>query len=143
MNKNLKLIGWVIAGNALDYKAPVLIGYVGGETGIRLESETDDQIIERLLRVLSKYFKKDIPQPESFFITRWHSDPFSRGSYSYYPVGSSPADRDILAGSVNKQIYFAGEATHHDYPATTHGAYLSGIREARRVLEDFSILGPR
>ncbi len=31
-------------------------------------------------------------------------------------------------------IIFAGEATHNDYFSTTTGAYLSGIREAQRII---------
>jgi hypothetical protein len=34
-------------------------------------------------------------------------------------------------------LYFAGEATNaHIYDATMHGTYLSGIREAKRVLTE-------
>ena len=32
-------------------------------------------------------------------------------------------------------ILFAGEATHADYFGTVHGAYLSGVRESKRILE--------
>jgi hypothetical protein len=30
-------------------------------------------------------------------------------------------------------LYFAGEATHRTFPATVHGAYLSGIAAAEEV----------
>jgi len=35
-----------------------------------------------------------------------------------------------LAGN----CFFAGEATHRQYPATVHGAYLSGVRAAQEVI---------
>jgi monoamine oxidase len=38
-----------------------------------------------------------------------------------------------LAQPVAGKLFFAGEATHDRDPATLHGAYLSGIREARRI----------
>jgi len=31
-------------------------------------------------------------------------------------------------------VFFAGEATEQDYFSTAHGAYLSGLRTAREVL---------
>ncbi len=32
------------------------------------------------------------------------------------------------------QLFFAGEATSQQYPATAHGAYWSGQREAERII---------
>jgi monoamine oxidase len=57
------------------------------------------------------------------------------GSYSYIPVGVSPADRQTLAQPVGRRLFFAGEATSGEYPATVHGAYLSGVREAKRIAD--------
>ncbi|KAL2251098.1 UNVERIFIED_CONTAM: putative polyamine oxidase 5 [Sesamum indicum] len=74
------------------------------------------------------------------------SDPLFLGSYSYVAVGSSRDDMDALAEPLPQnssyldslpsqlQIPFAGEATHGTHYSTTHGAYLSGIREANRLL---------
>jgi hypothetical protein len=33
------------------------------------------------------------------------------------------------------QVCFAGEATHHCHYSTTHGALLTGLREAKRLLD--------
>lgn len=40
---------------------------------------------------------------------------------------------DILAEPVGSALRFAGEATNRRYPASVHGAYMSGVREARLV----------
>jgi hypothetical protein len=39
-------------------------------------------------QALTKAFRRKIPTPVETFVTRWGSDPFSRGSYSNYVVGN-------------------------------------------------------
>lgn len=52
------------------------------------------------------------------------------GSYSSMAVGAlGGEDYDLLAEHVGGRVFFAGEATTKKYPATMHGAYLSGFRE--------------
>lgn len=75
-----------------------------------------------------------VPEPIQTVCTRWGSDPFSLGSYSNVAVGASGDDYDILAESVGDgRLFFAGEATNRRYPATMHGAFLSGLREAANM----------
>ena len=75
----------------------------------------------------------DVPGPSGFVVTRWGADPFARGSHSFHRVGSGVADRRALATPVDARLFFAGEATATDYPATVHGALRSGRRAAREV----------
>lgn len=76
----------------------------------------------------------NVPEPIQTVCTRWGSDPFSLGSYSNVAVGASGDDYDILAESVGDgRLFFAGEATTRRYPATMHGAFLSGLREAANM----------
>ena len=112
---------------------PVLMAFSSGEYGRQLEKLSDQEIIAEGMDVLRKLYGDDIPEPEDYIITRWASDPFSRGSYSFTPVGAIPADYDDLAEPVMDRLFFAGEATIKEAPATVHGAYLSGIREAERI----------
>ena len=50
-------------------------------------------------------------------------------------------DYDRLAAPVESngksKIYFAGEHTNRHYPASVHGAYLSGLREAGRIADNY------
>ncbi len=112
---------------------PILIGWVGGKTGHALENESDVEVIKRVLTQLT-VFGKNIPAPERYFLTRWGQDPYSFGSYSYLPVGATGDDRDVLSQPESDNLFFAGEATHRQFPATVHGAYLSGLREAARIM---------
>lgn len=80
--------------------------------------------------------------PTHVEISRWETDPFSLGAYSYIPIGSSPADMDALADPVGGRVLFAGEATDSSYYGTLHGAMLSGIREGKRLLQQLTVLLP-
>lgn len=116
---------------------PILIGYCGGDKARYLESIADDIAIQRIMESLRNEFGRNIPNPESYFITHWASDPFSYGSYSYAATGSSLSDFEALAEPLANRLFFAGEATLGKHLATTHGAYLSGIREAERIKQLF------
>lgn len=66
--------------------------------------------------------------------TRWGKDPLCYGSYSSVSTGSPGAeDYDRMAESEGSRVFFAGEATTRKYPATMHGAYISGLREAANI----------
>lgn len=112
---------------------PILIGYNGGQRALQLENYSDKELIEKTMFNFQKYFGSEFPEPESYLNTRWAQDPFSYGSYSYLQTGSSSDDYKAMAEPVSDRLFFAGEATCSKHPATTHGAYLSGIREAERV----------
>jgi spermine oxidase len=40
-------------------------------------------------------------------------------------------------GTPPLRVLFAGEATHRTHYSTTHAAYLSGVREANRLLRHY------
>jgi monoamine oxidase len=113
---------------------PALMAFTGGSFARKIEQLSETQITDRIMRVLRRNYGERIPEPESAIVTRWNQDPFTFGSYSYIPVGGDSSDRDLLAEPVGDRLFFAGEATNRDYPSTVHGAYLSGIREAKRLI---------
>ncbi len=115
---------------------PILVGLVGAGFARRVEGLSDEEVRSEILAVLRRMFGDGVPDPVEIRVTRWGKDPFALGSYSHIPVGASRSDYDALAAPVGDVLGFAGEATHRDYPATVHGAYLSGIREARRLAEE-------
>lgn len=114
---------------------PVLVGFNTGRHGRAIESLADADLVAGAMQVLRTMYGPAIPDPAAWQITRWAADPFACGSYSYNAVGSSAKTRAALAEPVQERLFFAGEATSPDYPATVHGAYLSGQREARRILD--------
>ncbi|WOL19940.1 hypothetical protein Cni_G28742 [Canna indica] len=116
---------------------PLLVALVAGEAAIKLETTSPMEHVDRVLKVLRGIFAPkgiEVPEPLQVICTRWGSDKFAYGSYSYVAVGSSGDDYDILAESVGDgRVFFAGEATNRRYPATMHGALLSGFREAANI----------
>ena len=113
---------------------PVLLGFNAADFGREIEGWTDGEIVDSALATLRMIFAADVPAPLGYQITRWASDPFARGSYSFNPLGSTPVMRDHLAASVDGRVHFAGEATHRRSFATVHGAYLSGVRAAKEII---------
>ena len=81
----------------------------------------------------------EVPDPDDWLVTRWWRDPLARGSYSTLPPGAAPEDRIELARPVDERLFMAGEATSADFPATIHGALVSGRRAAEEVL---AVSGP-
>ncbi len=76
-----------------------------------------------------------VPEPLAMIRTSWSTDQWARGSYSYLPVGATPSLRVALAQPINGRLFFAGEATSSEAPATVHGALASGQRAAQEVID--------
>ena len=107
------------------------------------EDAADDLIVRRAITILKEIFGQKavtLTKLKGYMVTRWKKNPFIRGAYSYMAVGSSGDDYDALAAPVETEksgIFFGGEHTNRSYPATVHGAYLSGLREAGRIADKY------
>lgn len=122
---------------------PLLIALVAGEAAHKFETMPPTDAVTRVLQILKGIYEPQgitVPEPIQTVCTRWGSDPFSLGSYSNVAVGASGDDYDILAENVGDgRVFFAGEATTRRYPATMHGAFLSGLREAASMAQYASV----
>ncbi|VTJ52284.1 Hypothetical predicted protein [Marmota monax] len=123
----------------------VLSGWICGEEALVMEKCDDEAVAEICTEMLRQFTgNSNIPKPLRILRSAWGSNPYFRGSYSYTQVGSSGADVEKLAKplpytesskTAPMQVLFSGEATHRKYYSTTHGALLSGQREAARLIE--------
>jgi monoamine oxidase len=116
-------------------QVPALVAFVGGSEAERMESISEAEAVAQVMGQLRSMLGNAIPAPMGVLRTRWHQDPLAGGSYSHVPPAASLEDYQILAEPVEDRLFFAGEATHASYPATVHGAFLSGQREAKQILK--------
>lgn len=135
MSPTLAVNMWV------THRLPCLVFIVGGELGQALERWPVDKAVAWAQAALRRMFGQ-APDPVRTLRTGWTLDPFALGAYSHVPVGATPADFDRLAEPVGKRLLFAGEATCRQHWACVHGAHVSGLREAARLLDDPSVLPP-
>lgn len=115
---------------------PVLLALHCGEAASRLRRLSKEAIAAQAFEVLRSAYPKAAP-PLGVTTTAWEDDPFSLGSYSFVAVGASLDMYEDLARPQGR-LCFAGEHTSSAYPATVHGAYLSGQRAARLLTRGLS-----
>ncbi len=113
---------------------PMIEAYFGGPLAHDLEAGGDgaffDFALDELTGLLGADFARRV---KPIHLHRWAADPFARGSYSYAVPGAAD-ERAVLAEPVDDRLYFAGEAcSGHDF-STAHGAYLTGIEAADRII---------
>lgn len=66
----------------------------------------------------------------------WHKDPYALGALSVTDFQTMGTDRYNLGAPVAGRVFFAGEATGLNMgTASTNGAFGSGIREAKRIMQ--------
>lgn len=111
-----------------------LVTFGFGQQGAVVEGMTEAQLIADVTPALRAMFGASAPAPRRAIKTNWNSDPYAFGAYSFAGIDSTAQDHVTLAQPGGSHLFFAGEHTHELYRATVHGAYLSGIREADRVI---------
>lgn len=112
-----------------------LMTFAYADYGRQTETMTDSQIKDAILFHLKDIYGNHIPDPTNMLRTKWQSNINSFGAYSYTAVDTEMQHFEDLAKEINDQLFFAGEHTESDYFSTVHGAYLSGIREANKIID--------
>ncbi len=118
---------------------PTLVGLYSGGFARQAAARSDDDMRARVTAILGEVFAIEPPAPTHFMRTRWTADSLSYGSYSYVPVGGNLDDMNLLAAPIGDRLLFAGEATVPEYYGTVHAAFISGVREAKRLLQSNTV----
>lgn len=121
--------------NKINPNIKALMTFAYAQYGRQTESMTDAQIISEIMIHLRDIYGNAIPNPKNMLRTKWNSDEHFLGAYSYTAVGTEMRHFEDLAQQVSNKVFFAGEHTHIEYFSTAHGAYLSGIREADKIIK--------
>ena len=121
--------------NLLRYTGqPALLGFTSGTMARQVERMSDAEVRARIFGRWRVARGGAIPEPLALRVSHWASDPWAEGSYSFPGLGATADDRSTLAEPVSRTLFFAGEATHRDDPASVHGAWWSGLRAAQEIL---------
>ena len=112
-----------------------LMTFAFGKYATQTETMSDAQITTEIMSHLKSIYGNNISSPIQFLRTKWGSNINSFGSYSFATNGSGSLNFDTLSNAVSNKLFFAGEHTERDYRGTVHGAYLSGIREADKIID--------
>ena len=124
-----------------------LLVWHAGSNARTLEFKPDEEIIQGAMDTLRLMYGDDIPEPTETLISRFDHEAvdaisgatprstYTKGSYSFLALGSTPDDRAAIATPVDDRVFFAGEHTNQTHPALLQGAYDSGVREANNIIE--------
>ncbi|XP_052748332.1 spermine oxidase-like isoform X3 [Galleria mellonella] len=117
--------------------------WTSGETGILVETLPEDLVKRKCMELLRRFMGRNvtIPEPTAILRSTWHSNPYTRGSYTYdnlispqYPTAREDLAAPLTDSSGRPRVLFAGEATNPTHFSTVHGASETGYREAMRLL---------
>ncbi|XP_018397522.1 PREDICTED: spermine oxidase-like [Cyphomyrmex costatus] len=121
----------------------VLCAWVCGHEAMDMELCPDEEVVESMTTVLRRFTgDTTLPYPTNILRSKWCMDHYFAGAYSYMAMDSTVGHQCDLASplpdsreAIPPILLFAGEATIPGHYSTVHGARLSGIREAERVIQ--------
>ncbi len=124
------------SGAGRETSTPLLTWWTSGSMARRV-AEDVPRAVEGALADLQQIFARaSLPPLRSVEAVCWGSDPYAQMAYSYVPVSDEGKEiHDALARPVGS-LFFAGEATTRPpASASVPGAFESGRRAARELLE--------
>lgn len=85
--------------------------------------------------ILRKMFGKNIPEPDSIYITRWSQDKYTLGGPYAHPTKKGTMEDLSIMGQPFGRIHFGGVDTSKDDTETVEAAILSGLRTSGEILK--------
>lgn len=135
------IANWIKSMSGFDLiGGNTLLGWIGGAGANEMETLADQEIVADCTRLLGQLLGKTVPKPSHYYCTRWSSNVFAGGSYCFNELRDKNSSRTSIHAPVTASsdssypLFFAGEACHESYFSTAHGAFESGIEQAKQVL---------
>ena len=126
---------------------PMLEAYAVGEHARAMEGQSDEEVIQDLVSILQRIFstksfgsnKQIRDRVVQTYVSRWGEEKFTQGAYSYSCPETDGDDYFEFLEPERENgnvLHFAGEHTNRRYRGTVHGAFLSGLGAAEKLLKD-------
>jgi lysine-specific histone demethylase 1 len=148
-------VGNILSPTSNKEGAPaVLVSLISGRDAALSEILSEAEVVGQAMEVLRTIFAAaEVPNPAYFKLTHWGKDPYSRGSYTFLPPGTTDQDFTVLQSPLNQngdsvtlssvgetmRLFFCGEHTTALHPSLAHGAWLSGVRAAEQVVQTMAM----
>ena len=120
------------------YGKPVVMALTGGDHAREVAALPASEREAQVAAIVAQMAQGQAADPIAATSTSWSTDPFTLGCYSgllrQQPGENGAGYPDALA-KPHGRILFAGEATSHDHFGLVDGAWVSGVREAKRLLQ--------
>ncbi|XP_068103190.1 peroxisomal N(1)-acetyl-spermine/spermidine oxidase-like isoform X3 [Hyperolius riggenbachi] len=134
----------IVGFDCVPMHRSTLCGWITGLAAEHMETLPETEVGEVCTRLLKQFTGWPVTELQGTLRSTWHQNPYIRGGYTNVPVGVDAVKEQMALGEplpsshLKKaqrplQVLFAGEATHPNFYTTTHGAYLTGVREAERI----------
>lgn len=119
------------------HQRPIMVALCPGSPAANVAALPEQDRIAQVRSIIDQAVGGKAPEPTTAVATSWAVDPYLRGCYSSIARDSTSEEftADLTAlQAPHGRVLFAGEATHTDF-AIVDGAWLSGLREAKRLLQ--------
>jgi len=118
----------------------ILLFWVAGKAAEEVDQKEDEEIISTITWLIRKFTgDPTLQSPNRVIRNSWTKDPMTLGGYSYPSMKSGSDDYNILFSAVpsadDPRILLAGEHTHPEYWSFLHGARLSGVVQANKIVQ--------
>jgi len=125
-----------------------MVMWVSGEAAVIVDSIDDEQVLKGATRILRRFTgDPGISVPDKILRHPWLADPLALGTWSYPSVNTKHQDYYELMRAMpspeNPRLLLAGEHVHPQYWSFMHGARLSGIEQADKIIKYMEKMKPK